>query len=68
MTFNESNSVEAYLRDLLCGGVTHHTAAGPGLARRNRQVSGLGWHYLAPWRSQQAIGVTASTMTSPAAS
>ena len=34
------------IRDQLCGGVTHHTAVGPGLARRNRQVSGLGWHYL----------------------
>ena len=46
--FNESNTVEAYLRDLLCGGVTHHTSAGPGLARRTGHVSGLGWHYLAP--------------------
>ena len=45
MTFNESNTVEAYLRDLLCGGVTHHTAAGPGLARRSGQISGAGWHY-----------------------
>ena len=48
MTFNESNTVEAYLRDLLCGGVTHHTAVGPGLARRTGKLSGLGWHYLAP--------------------
>jgi len=46
MTFNESNTVEAFIRDQLCGGVTHHTAVGPGLARRNRQISGLGWHYL----------------------
>ncbi|MEQ1757592.1 MAG: HsdR family type I site-specific deoxyribonuclease [Vicinamibacterales bacterium] len=46
MTFNESNTVEAFIRDQLCGGVTHHTAVGLGLARRNRQVSGLGWHYL----------------------
>jgi type I restriction enzyme R subunit len=44
--FNESNTVEAFIRDRLCGGVTHHTAVGPGLARRNRQISGLGWHYL----------------------
>jgi type I restriction enzyme R subunit len=48
MTFNESNTVEAFLRDLLCGGVTHHTAVGPGLARRTGRISGLGWHYLAP--------------------
>lgn len=46
--FNEANTVEAYLRDLLCGGVTHHTAVGPGLARRTGRISGLGWHYLAP--------------------
>lgn len=46
MSFNESNTVEAFVRDRLCGGVTHHTAVGPGLARRNRQVSGLGWHYI----------------------
>lgn len=48
MTFNEANTVEAYLRDLLCGGVTHHTAVGPGLARRTGTISGLGWHYLGP--------------------
>ena len=29
-----------------CGGVTHHTAVGPGLARRRGALSGLGWHYL----------------------
>jgi type I restriction enzyme R subunit len=46
--FNESNTVEAFVRDRLCGGVTHHTAVGPGLARRLGQVSGLGWHFLAP--------------------
>ena len=46
MTFNESNTVEAFIRDQLCGGVIHHTAVGYGLARRNRQISGLGWHYL----------------------
>ncbi|MGE3275695.1 MAG: type I restriction endonuclease subunit R [Vicinamibacterales bacterium] len=46
MTFTESNTVEAFIRDQLCGGVTHHTAVGPGLARSNRQVSGLGWHHL----------------------
>ena len=34
MTFNEANTVEAFIRDLLCGGVTCHTAVGPGLARQ----------------------------------
>ena len=48
MTFNEANTVEAFVRDRLCGGFTHHTAVGPGLARRLGQVSGLGWHFLAP--------------------
>ena len=46
MTFTESNTVEALVRDILCGGVTHHTAVGPGLARRHGALSGLGWHYL----------------------
>ncbi|MCK6502473.1 type I restriction endonuclease subunit R [Myxococcota bacterium] len=48
MSFTESSTVENLVRDLLCGGVTHHTAVGPGLARRQGKVSGLGWHYHAP--------------------
>ena len=48
MIFNEANTVEAFIRDRLCGGVTHHTAVGPGLARRDARISGLGWHFLAP--------------------
>ena len=48
MTFTEANTVEAFVRDRLCGGITHHTAVGPGLARRHGQLSGLGWHFLAP--------------------
>ena len=48
MTFTESSTVENLIRDLLCGGVTRHTAVGPGLARRSGKISGLGWHYLAP--------------------
>jgi type I restriction enzyme, R subunit len=46
--FNESNTVEAFVRDRLCGGTTHHTAVGPGLARRHGALSGLGWHFLTP--------------------
>lgn len=46
MSLYEMNTVEAFFRDQLSGGVTHHTAVGPGLARRNRQVSGLGWQHL----------------------
>jgi len=48
MTFNESNTVETFIRDRLCGGIVHHTAVGPGLARHHGQISGLGWHFLAP--------------------
>ena len=59
MTFNEANTVEAFIRDLLCGGITHHTAVGPGLARRTGQISGLGWHYLShenlPRQPQEAL-------------
>lgn len=47
MRFNEANTVEAYVRDVLCGGLTHFTVVGPGLARRAGEVSGLGWHFLA---------------------
>lgn len=46
MTFTEASTVETLLRDLLCGGITHHTAVGPGFARRHGKLSGLGWHYL----------------------
>ena len=46
MTFSESNTVEALVRDILCGAVAHHSVAGPGLARRHGTVSGLGWHYI----------------------
>jgi type I restriction enzyme R subunit len=45
--FNEGNTVEAFIRDSLCGGITHHTAIGPGLARRSGKIAGLGWHFLA---------------------
>jgi len=47
LSFNEANTVEAFVRDGLCGGITHHTAVGPGLARRLSRVTGLGWHFLA---------------------
>jgi type I restriction enzyme R subunit len=44
--FTEASTVESLIRDILCGGVTHHTAVGPGLARRSGKIAGLGWHYL----------------------
>ena len=48
MSFTEASTVENMVRDLLCGGVTHHTAVGAGLARKSGKLAGLGWHYLAP--------------------
>jgi len=48
MIFNEANTVEILVRDRLCGGVTHHTAVGHGLARRGGELAGLGWQFLAP--------------------
>ncbi|MEN3972306.1 HsdR family type I site-specific deoxyribonuclease [Sphingomicrobium sp. XHP0235] len=47
MTFNEANTVEAFVRDRLAG------SAGPitvlvGLARQNDTIPGLGWHFVGP--------------------
>ena len=57
--FNEANTVEAFIRDLLCGGITHQTGVCPGLARRSGQLSGLGWHYFPhenlPRQPQEAL-------------
>jgi type I restriction enzyme R subunit len=46
--FTEASTVESLVRDLLCGGITHHTAAGAGLARHVGKVAGLGWNFIAP--------------------
>ena len=48
MSFTEASTVENLVHDLLCGGATHHTAVGAGLARERGKLSGLGWHYLDP--------------------
>lgn len=48
MSFTEASTIENLLRDLLCGGITHHTSVGAGLARRGGRLSGLGWHFLDP--------------------
>lgn len=47
MTFNEANTVEAFLRDQLSGTISHTTAPS-GFARKNRKLLGAGWHYLQP--------------------
>ncbi len=48
VTFNQADTAEAFVRNLLCGVITDHTAVGPSLARHNGQLSGLGWHVLTP--------------------
>ena len=49
MTFNEANTVEAHLRDLLCGPAAMRAAPlSPGLARMSGKITGLGWHYIGP--------------------
>jgi type I restriction enzyme R subunit len=57
--FNEANTVEAFVRDLLCGGITQNASVNTGLARLAGQVSGLGWYYLdaenLPRQSQDAL-------------
>jgi type I restriction enzyme R subunit len=57
--FTEISTVENLVRDLLCGGVIHHTSAGPGLARRAGKIAGLGWHYYesanVPRRSHEVL-------------
>ena len=49
MTFNEANTVEAHLRDLLAGAASARPAQlSIGLARAGGKIAGLGWHYVAP--------------------
>ena len=47
MTFNEANTVEAFIRDCLAS-TTGSAAVSPGLAREGAEVSGLGWHFVGP--------------------
>lgn len=47
MSFNEANTVEAFIRDRLAGGRSS-TAVTPGLARQGGAISGLGWHFVGP--------------------
>ncbi len=58
MTFNEANTVEAFIRDRLTG-TSGPTTVTPGLARRGGAISGLGWHFVGlvalPRQSQEAL-------------
>lgn len=47
-TFNEANTVEAFLRNLLCGNATANAPPQFGFSRKGRKLGGLGWHYLPP--------------------
>ena len=47
MSFNEANTVEAFIRDLLAGDVGSARVS-PGFARSGGRVSRLGWHYVRP--------------------
>ena len=47
MTFNEANTVEAFIRDRL-GGEIEAARVAPGVARHGSRMSGLGWHYVRP--------------------
>lgn len=44
--FNEANTVEAFVRDILCDNITITAPLPPGLSRTNRKINGVGWHYL----------------------
>ncbi|MHB2025086.1 MAG: type I restriction endonuclease subunit R [Elusimicrobiota bacterium] len=53
MPFNEANTVESYLRDLLCGslrpgGASMVAEPDPKYLTAGRNRKGLGWHFIAP--------------------
>lgn len=49
MTFNEANTVEAHLRDLVAGPPPgRDTPFGPGFAEGGNSGTGLGWRYMGP--------------------
>ena len=47
MTFNEANTVEAFIRDRLAG-EARPAIVSPELARQASGISGLGWHFVGP--------------------
>ena len=47
--FNEANTVEALVRDILCGAdAARHKGAASGLARNSLGIVGLGWYFVGP--------------------
>ena len=57
--FNEDNTVESFIRDILCGGPTSRKITEPGLCRSKGKISGLGWNYISvknlPRNSQDVL-------------
>ena len=47
MTFNEANTVEAFIRDRLAGAAEPATGS-LGLAREGGRITGLGWNFVGP--------------------
>ena len=47
MTFNEANTVEAFIRDRLSG-ASSPAKVTPGLARQGGDISAMGWHFVGP--------------------
>lgn len=57
MTFNEANSVEAHLRDVLAGAASARSAQlSPGLARIGGKIAGLGPRYVCTFQSRLSHG------------
>ena len=58
MTFNEANTVEAFIRNRLSGEATYAVAS-LGLARQDGTICGLGWHFIGsadlPRQPQEAL-------------
>ena len=58
MTFNEANTVEAFIRDCLAG-TARSAGVSTGLARRSGAIPGLGWHFVGsadlPREPQEAL-------------
>jgi type I restriction enzyme R subunit len=46
--FNESNTVEAYIKTLLCGKAIANDIPTSGFSRQGKRLNGLGWYYLPP--------------------
>ncbi len=61
MSFDESNTIEAFIRDQLCGVKSHSITQtpAPGFSKEGNKISGIGWHYISqeklPRRSNEVL-------------